>query len=767
MGKKGLPLIVLAVLLVSLVAGSYFSLEANLAQRQCDSIEERMQDITEPNIASFHLQVNEQVKKVKTFAEFLGSSGLLGTDSQNALLQAAVENNGLLRCAVAYPDGSFVTHDNKNAGNVSQDAFFLANMRGEFFITDPQPAVVDPEKTVILFAAPVFSQGNVIGSVIYSYLCDDMDAIFNLDFLDGEGDMMVVGQDGKLLIGDFDRLAEGSNNVLSSFQTQCSHKQHEPKDCAALSGANGGWVFSPSDGSEPVHVRYSKLDFNNWYLVSMVPETAGSQMLAATANEQRDFALLVGGCVLVFAGAVLAFWLSQRRSVDKLTGAMTLEAFKRSAKRMLKKHPDVEYVFVKLDIKNFKLINRVYDFAEGDRVIRNVALALRSILPQGKSIYARCGVDDFVLLIPYTDRETLDDQRERFIEEFRGLMGPRFTTRVDFPTGQYITAPEDHEKPDIVDILEKVNFAHRAAKAKEHFDTIVDFVSDIEETALLEKAVEDRMAGALTDDEFVLFLQPKVSVADEKLCGAEALVRWEVNGKMFMHPTAFIPVLERNGFIVKIDMYMLRCAVRKIRALIDAGEPPFPISVNFSRCHLSNENFVNDICTIVDEYDVPRNYLEIELTESAVFENTERISGFIAELHEAGFRMSMDDFGSGYSSLALLKDLDVDVLKIDKAFFDGDFRSKKSTVVLSSVFSMAQNLDMTTVAEGVETFDQVSMLRELKCDIIQGYYYGRPMPGVDLMSSTFRSAAELAAEDAGSEAQAKNPSKDETSSAER
>lgn len=691
----------------------------------------RLEELMSANVASFELQVGEQIKKVRTLADYLGASGTLGSDNQIILLQAAAENNGLLRCALAYPDGSFVTHDGKNDGNVSGDAFFQANMQGKFFITDPRPAVVDPSKTVMLFACPVLENGAVAGSIIYSYLCDDMDRIFNLSFLDGQGEMLVIKENGELLIGH-SGYADVEENLLENLRTVCAHAGHAAADCMILSGEGGEFTLNPPDDGDNLLVRYEKVGYNDWYMFSLVPETAAVKTLVSASTDQRNLVItlvLFGGAYLI---VIFLLWLSRRKGTDRLTGIPNLARFKHRAKHILRRYKDTVFVCVKTDIKNFKLINRVYDFSVGDQVIKNIAEALGEVLTEPDTTFARAGADDFVLLLPYKGRELLDGKRAEFIARFQNLMGEDFTTRMEFPTGQYILQPGDMARADITEVLEKCNFAHRAAKVRDWDHNIVDYEKDLEKEALLEKAIEDKMSAALTNEEFQLYLQPKHRVSDEALCGAEALVRWEVNGQFYMHPTAFIPILERNGFIVKIDLYMFERAVERLRLYLDEGLEPVPISVNFSRIHLNNEGFVNELCAIVDRYGVPRHYLEVELTESAVFENVDRIIALISELHAAGFTMSMDDFGSGYSCLALLKDLEVDALKLDKGFFDSSVNPNRAKIVISNIMRMAKELGVNTVAEGIETREQVEMLQELECDVIQGYYYSKPIPGAQL-----------------------------------
>ncbi len=728
MKKRGTLLLLLGIVMLAFIWGAFLSFNRNLNSHMQQNVDIRLQEITQPNLVSFDMQMEEQIKKVRTFADFLGSSGELGSADHIALLNAAVENNGLLRCAIAFPDGSFVTHDGKNEGNVAEDAFFKANMRGEFFITDPRPAVVDPSKTVILFSAPIHNpQSQITGSIIYSYLCDDLNNIFNLNFLEGQGEMYVAKQTGELLIGKTG-FTPGEDNPLTQLRQRCTHLQHSAEGCLALTGEEGSFSLTFQGEDNQILLRYNKLRFNDWYMLSMVPETAATKTISIITADQRSLGLSIALCVLAYLLVLFLLWFSRRFNIDKLTGALTPDSFRRKAKTVLQKREFGNYVFIKLDVKNFKLINRVYDFAMGDQVIKNIAEAIRYVTKGESALYARVGTDDFLLLLPYSERPILDAQRNDFVTKFRELMGPSFTTLVEFPTGQYVLRPEDYPKPDITEILEKVNFAHRAAKHRGQYETIVDYVEDIEQEALMEKSVEDKMSQALTSEEFKLYLQPKFCVKTETICGAEALVRWKVNGQYYMHPTSFIPVLERNGFIVKLDLYMFRQAAQKLREILDDGLQPIPISVNFSRCHLSNQNFVKELCAITDEYAVPRKYLEIELTESAVFEHVEQIQDLSEQLHEAGFTLSMDDFGSGYSCLALLNKLNVDTLKLDKGFFDEKADPTRTRTVVAGVLRMAQQLHITTVAEGVEKRHHVDMLRELGCDIIQGFYFARPLP---------------------------------------
>ncbi|EFS27535.2 hypothetical protein FUAG_03050 [Fusobacterium ulcerans ATCC 49185] len=243
---------------------------------------------------------------------------------------------------------------------------------------------------------------------------------------------------------------------------------------------------------------------------------------------------------------------------------------------------------------------------------------------------------------------------------------------------------------------------------------------------LKEKNIEDNMEHALENNEFIVYFQPKVELKTNKIAGAEALVRWQDPKKGLIPPDEFIPIFEKNGFITKLDIYVFEEVCKTIRKWLNEGINPIPVSVNLSRMHLQNPNFLKKYKEIQEKYEVPADLLEIELTETLVFENFEQLKKVIDDIHQMGFSCSIDDFGSGYSSLNLLKEIPVDILKLDRIFFSKK-NDKRGNSVIESIISLAKKLNMTTISEGVETISQVEFLRKADCDLVQGYVYSKPL----------------------------------------
>ena len=243
-----------------------------------------------------------------------------------------------------------------------------------------------------------------------------------------------------------------------------------------------------------------------------------------------------------------------------------------------------------------------------------------------------------------------------------------------------------------------------------------------------EQRIVNSMKSALENHEFVVYYQPKYGLSDNQIAGAEALVRWKHPERGMISPGEFIPVFERNGFITKLDYYVWEQTCIQLRRWLDEGKQPLPISVNLSRISLYNKEVVEVICDLVDKYQIPRSLFQVELTESAYNTNPKAVQEMMQRLREEGFYILMDDFGSGYSSLNVLKDIVVDVLKMDMKFFSGDDKEGRGENIMAAVIRMAKWLNMPVVAEGVERIEQVEFLRSIGCEYVQGYYFAKPMP---------------------------------------
>jgi EAL domain-containing protein (putative c-di-GMP-specific phosphodiesterase class I) len=350
-----------------------------------------------------------------------------------------------------------------------------------------------------------------------------------------------------------------------------------------------------------------------------------------------------------------------------------------------------------------------------------------------EELITRSGGDVFYLLMSWNGRDVMTKRLMRMfylIEENFRFNHNKAMYRLAFKAGVY-EIPDNAENPSLA--ADKARYINRRGDRYAE-STVNYFTEEIKNLIDRENDIENRMEAALENGEFRIYFQPKYYLETEEIAGAEALVRWvSTPAGTVTPPCDFIPVFERNGFITKLDFHNFKNVCQMIKKWESMGRVPLPVSVNFSRNHLSNPDFVLTISEIADKYKVDRKMLEIEITESAVFDNEELLIDSLNALHDAGFRLSIDDFGTGYSSLNMLKNISVDVMKMDRGFFVNSTDESKSRLVISSVTKLAKDLGISTVAEGVETKELIDFLRELGCDIVQGYYYSKPMPENELM----------------------------------
>lgn len=279
------------------------------------------------------------------------------------------------------------------------------------------------------------------------------------------------------------------------------------------------------------------------------------------------------------------------------------------------------------------------------------------------------------------------------------------------------------------DLSVLVDHANMARKSlKDYHKSVYSFYNkEAEQKLIKERELTARMKGAVEKEEFVVYYQPKFSLKARKIIGMEALVRWKTGVNSLVPPDEFIPLFEKNGFITELDRYVFERVCRLQRRWMDEGRTVLPVSVNVSRIHIKEADFLTKLTDICGKYEIPAKNLELEITESAFLHNQEIVMAVARQIKDAGFLLSMDDFGTGYSSLSLLKDLPVDIIKLDKEFFQKKL-NKRERIIIANVIRMAKQLDIQVISEGIETKENEQFLKEIGCDLAQGYLYGRPQP---------------------------------------
>lgn len=411
---------------------------------------------------------------------------------------------------------------------------------------------------------------------------------------------------------------------------------------------------------------------------------------------------------------------------DTLTGLYNRHAFMRNARRLIEDNPLMEFSLMKLNIGSFKVVNDLLGRDIGDRVLIEIANAVRELF-RGRGVYARLFADNFVIITPYSERgvhpQTVLDTVQKAVAA-SGLL----SHEIQYYIGVYRIIDRSLSVENMTD---RASIACRSINGsfREH---IAYYDENMRKQMLEEQQICDESHRALKNGEFSVYYQPVYGIKAKRFVSAEALVRWNHPTKGMINPGKFVPVFEKNGFIAELDLYVLEQVCKFMKRRKDEGLPDFPFSVNISRMSLYNPNLFETISELTDSYNIDPKYFRIEITESAYNDNPSQLLETIDKLRDKCYPVLMDDFGSGYSSLNTLKDIPIDILKLDMKFMQGFEKNGKVGTIVTSVARMSKWLNVPMLAEGVETKEQFDFLASVGCAYIQGFYFSRPVPEEEL-----------------------------------
>lgn len=378
--------------------------------------------------------------------------------------------------------------------------------------------------------------------------------------------------------------------------------------------------------------------------------------------------------------------------------------------------------FIQFDIRKFKIVNDLYGEKFGDEILDFIQKQLKEICKENQ-FFINLRSDVFMVVTEYAQEEELTsliDLLDQQLSNFKNI-------KLQLCYGVYTV---EDRKMELRQMEDRASMARKAAKENLLTNRLF-YKEQFKESLYNRKFIEENMQTAIAQKQFVMYLQPKYSISRNEIIGAEALVRWRNPERGMIYPDQFIPVIEENGFIQKVDYYIWEEVCRFIQKCMHTGVSICPISVNMSRVHLRSNECIQVLSDLIKKYEIPRNLLELEITETA---DSQQVSIKAMQLKNAGYTLLMDDFGSGYSSLNILLETPFDVIKLDKKFVRNMMLSGKGRIILEQVVLMADQLNLGVLAEGVETREQVEELRRMGCDQVQGYYYARPMPAEDFLA---------------------------------
>ena len=579
---------------------------------------------------------------------------------------------------------------------------------------------------VFAYAIPVYEGNEITGVLAANDSIDAFDDILDdKTAMNGYGYVHMIGKEGKFLIRSKNKVVD--KRVESIFDGNYITDGEKEKIREAIDRDES--VFSEFRYQGTAYQIYlSPIGLNGWYLFCVDTMQGVNAPIYQMINVTR--AVFVG--VLCLSVFLLIYGYQMLRKnhkqlielayYDSLTGAYNTVRFMQEMKDALS-GPE-KYSVCVLNIHQFKFINEIFGRAQGDKLLCHISQVLKESVNPGE-YFCRDTGDFFWMILKGQNEEAI---RERLYEMMEKISRFSLSQHHNYQIMLYCGVAVRRDDSSAEMMMTHAMFALQTAKGTDR-NNVWFYDVELHKQETLQNYIESHMHQALKDKEFRMFLQPKMDMRTGKLGGAEALVRWIPKDGTIIYPNQFIPLFESNGFCSSLDMYMVENVCRKIREWIDAGITPVPISVNQSKILFYEEDYVENLCAALERYRIPGDLITLEILEGLAAGNIDELNEKIDQLKEKGFRISMDDFGSGYSSFNILGKLHIDELKMDRVFLSAitGKEDERQKIIMAQVVDLAKKLRISTVAEGVETKENETLIRTLGCGYGQGYYYSRPI----------------------------------------
>lgn len=618
-------------------------------------------------------------------------------------------------------DGSTIPEDEEHAG------------LGSYLVDNPElwtdARIFFADHGEVFYSAPIIRpDGNnalLIGTRSNELL---QQMLRNVDY-GNKGLSCIIDSTGKVIVSATDEAPFTELNDMFSADAPKEDIQESERVLNDIKERQSGIARFEGIGGEPLFLGYDFLGINDWMLLTIVDADAFSETITPFLVR---YVVVIAALTLVMAILIVSLaWyyhrvLSRLRAValtDPLTGGHNSLAFRMGCRELVHEHPEREYAIVYLNIADFKRFNERFGIGHGDELLRLIHGVLTANCNEGELACRNLG-DHFYLLLECASEDEVRERLQVIMDELQEqCRGNAYFERVVFERGAYLITDRDADFMLLTDRAKAASAYQSGSEVCRFYDSALKRQLD------REHELDSSFEHAIENKEFDLYIQPKVRPGERDASGGEVLVRWRHPKYGLLFPGDFIPLLERSGKVCDLDFYMFEETCKLLRSWLDEGFE-LPLSVNLSRSHLLSKDltFLDRLKQIKERYGIPDDLIEMELTESLMLERQEVSLAMetIDRIRSMGALCSIDDFGFGYSSMSLIKDLNVTTVKLDRQFFLDE--NEKSWVVVDLLIQLAHNLGMTVVAEGVEEIRQVEKLKESGCDLIQGYVYAKPMP---------------------------------------
>ena len=725
---KKLTVWVAMICVLILLAGSLLTVSLNHVQQE--GINNRIQNEVEKYREDLLQKIRVDFQTIYTLSAFLEFNGGLDRENFSRGLLESNNHNSFVRMGYFNRNGTGIRVTSgrdietdvslKETGKGIQRIIRKA-WEGEAAFSG---VFYDEElkKEVIGYGVPVYREGQIIGALAATEEADALKEVLTNDVLfGGNGFIQLIDSQGNYVL---------SYEMDSIFSGDYFSRKEKKKLKTILKEEGSGFASVRYEG-ENYRIFIEPLGIQNWSLLGVEATNAANKLTNQMILISRIvFALvLIAVLFLVFYG----YWLLKKKNreliryayYDPLTGAYNAEKFQQELEGIMKGNQD--WALAGLNIRQFKFINEIFGRNQADNLLCHAVRVLEKNMEAGES-FCRNSSDMFLVLLKDGSQEELKKRIWKIMEEISGFSS-NWSRNYEIQMYCGISRFTMGEKKDTATMqITHTMFALEKARSLPR-NSIWFYDLELHQEEILQNYVETHMNQALEAGEFKMYLQPKFNLQTGDLAGAEALVRWIPEDGKVIYPGQFIPIFENNGFCASLDMYMTEQVCRQLRQWQTEGVPLLPISVNQSKILFYEADYVERMEKLIRKYQIPAGWITLEILEGLAMENIDKLNQVIVSLKKIGFRISMDDFGSGYSSLNTLGNLRIDELKLDKGFLQelegADYKRQK--IIIKHIIDLSKSLKISTVAEGIETEENRRMVRDLGCDLGQGYYYCRPV----------------------------------------
>ena len=733
MNKKYKIYFIVIIILILLTATSliiYINKVQNLTNK---STLNSLKELTKQDVAKIQNNINEHIRILETIVNEIENNQLEKTEQVFEIYNRNSGNNQFSRIAILYETGESFTNDGQVVDlSEEKEEFFKDN---DVKISQTRQSKIDNNKINIYSKKTKLGKKDVV--ILLVIETKKYEEIFIQSVYSGNGYEYIITKKGDIIAKS--NLNQEETNIYEIIEKTIDEKQNN-KNALNKIGEN---IKNNEDsevilynGIKKYFVTYQKLGINDWYLVILTHGSAVAEELNQVIIIMLIISILI---ILIISVVSIYIVISEKRKeeslynlayIDPITKLGNHNYFNQQGQKILSNKEIKNKYIMALDIDKFKSFNKKYGHELGNKLLEEVGKKLKEILKE-KAIICRISNDIYGIII--YEIKNIEKQANKICQDVSKIIINNIEYNILVYLGIYKIIDN---KYNLLESFDKALIAHDKTKGNTEKQYYI-YNEEIELQLEKENEIENIMQQALESKEFVIYYQPKISTQNDKITEAEALVRWFRNGKL-IPPNDFIPIFEKNRFIIKLDKYIFEEVCKDLNDWKQKNVKVPMISINISKEHFYEEEFIKEFVDIAKKYNIDPKEIELEITESATLNSNIDVIKVMNNIKKYGFRISLDDFGTGTSTLGMLQNMPIDTLKIDKIFVDKiDFNNTDKNIIEYIVY-IAKKLNLKTVAEGVENENQVNYLKSIECDMLQGYYYSKPVSkGTFLQSLKF------------------------------